>query len=111
MTQGCTRGRHSAERPDEPLRPEVSSGKSQVAPSDGEEIIYQGPKSAEALQKERPRCVCLCVRDSSAGELECVFSHKPLTHADVYSEVQMRSPLTFPQQTMTDNAARRPVCS
>ncbi|KAM8897612.1 cysteine and histidine-rich domain-containing protein 1 isoform 2-T2 [Spinachia spinachia] len=46
--KGCTRGRHSAHRP------EVTSDKNQVAPPDGEEIIYQGPKSAEALQRERP---------------------------------------------------------
>ncbi|XP_068612039.1 cysteine and histidine-rich domain-containing protein 1 isoform X2 [Brachionichthys hirsutus] len=53
--QGCTRGRHSNERPQEPLRPEVSSDKGGTKPTNGPEIIYQGPKSAEKLQKERPR--------------------------------------------------------
>ncbi|XP_068163978.1 cysteine and histidine-rich domain-containing protein 1 [Antennarius striatus] len=52
--QGCTRGRHSNEKPQEPLRPEVSSDKGGIKPTNGPEIIYQGPKSAEKLQKERP---------------------------------------------------------
>ncbi|XP_015250890.1 PREDICTED: cysteine and histidine-rich domain-containing protein 1-like [Cyprinodon variegatus] len=52
--KGCTRGRHSNVKPQEPLRPEVSSDKGQISHTNGQEIIYQGPKSAEALQKERP---------------------------------------------------------
>ncbi|XP_043952921.1 cysteine and histidine-rich domain-containing protein 1 [Gambusia affinis] len=52
--KGCTRGRHSDVKPQEPLRPEVSSDKSEAKPGSDWEIIYQGPKSAEALQKERP---------------------------------------------------------
>lgn len=51
--KGCTRGRHSNEKPQEPLQPEVSSDKGQNKVN-GTEIIYQGPKSAEALQRERP---------------------------------------------------------
>lgn len=47
LMQGCTRGRHSNEKPHEPVRPEAASDKG--------EIIYQGPKCAEALQRERPR--------------------------------------------------------
>ncbi|KAL0189287.1 hypothetical protein M9458_016386, partial [Cirrhinus mrigala] len=50
---GCTRGRHSNEKPEEPLRPEVTSDKGDVK-QHSEEIIYRGPKSAEALEKERP---------------------------------------------------------
>ncbi|KAI3375660.1 hypothetical protein L3Q82_003966 [Scortum barcoo] len=52
--KGCTRGRHSNEKPQEPLRPEVSSDKGEIKHTNGQEIIYQGPKSAETLQKERP---------------------------------------------------------
>ncbi|XP_071377412.1 cysteine and histidine-rich domain-containing protein 1 [Centroberyx affinis] len=52
--KGCTRGRHSSEKPQEPLRPEVSSDKGDAKHNNGQEIIYQGPKSAEKLQKERP---------------------------------------------------------
>ncbi|XP_008433539.1 cysteine and histidine-rich domain-containing protein 1 [Poecilia reticulata] len=52
--KGCTRGRHSDVKPQEPLRPEVSSDKSEIKPASDREIMYQGPKSAEALQKERP---------------------------------------------------------
>lgn len=52
--QGCTHGRHSDEKPQEPLRPEVSSDKSDIKHTNGQEIIYRGPKSAETLQKERP---------------------------------------------------------
>ncbi|KAM4611629.1 cysteine and histidine-rich domain-containing protein 1 [Polymixia lowei] len=52
--RGCTHGRHSNEKPQEPLRPEVSSDKGDVKQINGKEIIYQGPKSAEMLQKERP---------------------------------------------------------
>nr|XP_057924942.1 cysteine and histidine-rich domain-containing protein 1 [Doryrhamphus excisus] len=52
--KGCTRGPHSNERPSEPLVPEVSSDKATSKHANGPEIIYQGPKSAEKLQKERP---------------------------------------------------------
>lgn len=52
--KGCTRGRHSNEKPQEPLRPEVSSDKGEIKQTNGPEIIYQGPKSAEKLQRERP---------------------------------------------------------
>lgn len=52
--KGCTRGCHSNEKPQEPLRPEVSSDKGDIKRTNGEEMIYRGPKSAEALQKERP---------------------------------------------------------
>ncbi|KAL2079030.1 hypothetical protein ACEWY4_024774 [Coilia grayii] len=52
--KGCTRGRHSNEKPQEPLKPEVSSEKEGQKQHNGTEIIYQGPKSAETLQKERP---------------------------------------------------------
>uniref|UniRef100_A0A3Q0RGM1 Zgc:92429 n=1 Tax=Amphilophus citrinellus TaxID=61819 RepID=A0A3Q0RGM1_AMPCI len=52
--KGCTRGRHSNVKPQEPLRPEVSSDKGEIKNADSQEIIYQGPKSAETLQRERP---------------------------------------------------------
>ncbi|XP_068443271.1 cysteine and histidine-rich domain-containing protein 1 [Clinocottus analis] len=52
--KGCTRGCHSDVKPQEPLRPEVSSDKDDVKRINGEEMIYRGPKSAETLQKERP---------------------------------------------------------
>ncbi|KAF1380823.1 hypothetical protein PFLUV_G00168000 [Perca fluviatilis] len=52
--KGCTRGSHSNVKPEEPLRPEVSSDKGDIKQTNGSEIIYQGPKSAEKLQKERP---------------------------------------------------------
>ncbi|KAM6960121.1 cysteine and histidine-rich domain-containing protein 1 [Tautogolabrus adspersus] len=52
--KGCTRGRHSNEKPQEPLRPEVSSDKTDGKQTNGPEVIYQGPKSAETLQRERP---------------------------------------------------------
>lgn len=35
----------------------MSSDKGEIKNADGLEIIYQGPKSAETLQRERPRCV------------------------------------------------------
>ncbi|KAM7366492.1 hypothetical protein PAMP_015930 [Pampus punctatissimus] len=53
--KGCTRGLHSNEKPLEPLLPEVSSEKGGNKHINDQEIIYQGPKSAEKLQKERPR--------------------------------------------------------
>uniref|UniRef100_A0A3Q3XAA6 Uncharacterized protein n=1 Tax=Mola mola TaxID=94237 RepID=A0A3Q3XAA6_MOLML len=52
--KGCTRGRHSSDKPQEPLRPEVSTDKGGVKRTNGPEIIVQGPKSAETLQRERP---------------------------------------------------------
>ncbi|KAG7464746.1 hypothetical protein MATL_G00168840 [Megalops atlanticus] len=52
--KGCTPGQHSNQKPEEPLRPEVTSDKGNLQHNTGEEIIYQGPKSAEALEKERP---------------------------------------------------------
>ncbi|KAM3590478.1 uncharacterized protein V6R79_010594 [Siganus canaliculatus] len=52
--KGCTRGRHSDEKPQEPLRPEVLSDKGVTKQTHGPEIIFQGPKSAEKLQRERP---------------------------------------------------------
>ncbi|XP_062849407.1 cysteine and histidine-rich domain-containing protein 1 [Trichomycterus rosablanca] len=52
--KGCVRGRHSNVKPEEPLKPEVKSDKGEQKIHNSEEIIYQGPKSAEALEKERP---------------------------------------------------------
>ncbi|XP_063288820.1 integrin beta-1-binding protein 2 [Pelobates fuscus] len=54
--QGCTKGPHSNEKPLEPLRPEVSGNKSKSESGSNSctEIIVQGPKSAEKMQKERP---------------------------------------------------------
>ncbi|XP_030286943.1 cysteine and histidine-rich domain-containing protein 1 [Sparus aurata] len=52
--KGCTRGRHNNDKPLEPLRPEVSSDKGENKHTNNQEIIYQGPKSAEKLQRERP---------------------------------------------------------
>ncbi|XP_035004986.2 cysteine and histidine-rich domain-containing protein 1 [Hippoglossus stenolepis] len=52
--KGCTRGRHSDVQPQEPLRPEVTSDKGEIKHANDREIIYQGPKSAETLQRERP---------------------------------------------------------
>ncbi|XP_076581158.1 cysteine and histidine-rich domain-containing protein 1 [Chaetodon auriga] len=52
--KGCTRGRHNNVKPQEPLLPEVSSDKGLIKHSNGQEIIYQGPKSAEKMQRERP---------------------------------------------------------
>ncbi|XP_034020193.1 cysteine and histidine-rich domain-containing protein 1 [Thalassophryne amazonica] len=51
--QGCTCGRHSNQKPNEPLKPDVTSHKG-ISQQDGPEIIYQGPKSAEKLLKDRP---------------------------------------------------------
>lgn len=42
-------------KPEEPLKPEFKSGKGEQKLHSSKEIIYQGPKSAEALEKERPR--------------------------------------------------------
>ncbi|KAJ0055669.1 hypothetical protein NL108_009613 [Boleophthalmus pectinirostris] len=64
--KGCTRGRHSNEKPQAPLQPEVSSDKGQNKMTNGAEIIYQGPKSAETLQRERP----------SSDEPRVILPHK-----------------------------------
>lgn len=53
--QGCSHGRHSNVKPEEPLKPEFKSDKGEQKLHSSKEIIYQGPKSAEALEKERPR--------------------------------------------------------
>lgn len=50
--QGCTKGFHSKEKPPEPLQ-EESSDKAKAKPV--AEFIIQGPKSAEMMQRERPR--------------------------------------------------------
>ncbi|XP_053130214.1 integrin beta-1-binding protein 2 isoform X3 [Hemicordylus capensis] len=47
--KGCTRGYHSSEKPPEP---EEALPESKVKPST--EIIIQGPKSAEKMERERP---------------------------------------------------------
>ncbi|KAM8934515.1 integrin beta-1-binding protein 2 [Pelodytes ibericus] len=55
--QGCTKAPHSNEKPQEPLRPEIcgTKGSSDSPASNScKEIIVQGPKSAEKMQKERP---------------------------------------------------------
>ncbi|XP_075690416.1 integrin beta-1-binding protein 2 [Rhinoderma darwinii] len=56
--KGCTKGFHSNEKSAEPLKPDVSGNKN-ASGSPGSkscaEIIVQGPKSAEKMQKERPR--------------------------------------------------------
>ncbi|XP_061566377.1 cysteine and histidine-rich domain-containing protein 1 [Cololabis saira] len=52
--KGCSRGRHDNVQPQEPLRPAVSSDKGGIKHTADQEIIYQGPKSAETLQRERP---------------------------------------------------------
>nr|XP_061810783.1 cysteine and histidine-rich domain-containing protein 1 [Nerophis lumbriciformis] len=54
--KGCTRGRHSNEKPREPLLPEVSSDKAgdKRDRTNGPDIIYRGPKSSEKLRRERP---------------------------------------------------------
>lgn len=51
--QGCTKGFHSKEKPPEPFSQEETSGKPKAKPV--EELIIQGPKSAEKMQRERPR--------------------------------------------------------
>ncbi|OXB54235.1 hypothetical protein ASZ78_006198 [Callipepla squamata] len=49
--KGCTKGFHSKEKPPEPSQEETSD-KPKAKPS--AEIIVQGPKSAEKMQRERP---------------------------------------------------------
>uniref|UniRef100_A0A8C3JT39 Integrin subunit beta 1 binding protein 2 n=1 Tax=Calidris pygmaea TaxID=425635 RepID=A0A8C3JT39_9CHAR len=50
--KGCTKGFHSKEKPPEPFGQEETSGK--LKPKAVEELIIQGPKSAEKMQRERP---------------------------------------------------------
>ncbi|NXE24408.1 CHRD1 protein, partial [Ardeotis kori] len=50
--KGCTKGFHSKEKPSEPFSQEETSDKSKAKPV--EELIIQGPKSAEKMQQERP---------------------------------------------------------
>uniref|UniRef100_A0A669PHF9 Integrin subunit beta 1 binding protein 2 n=1 Tax=Phasianus colchicus TaxID=9054 RepID=A0A669PHF9_PHACC len=49
--QGCTKGFHSKEKPPEPSQEETSD---QPKAKPMAEIIVQGPKSAEKMQRERP---------------------------------------------------------
>ncbi|XP_044162217.1 integrin beta-1-binding protein 2 [Bufo gargarizans] len=55
--KGCTKGFHNNEKPAGPLKPDISGSKN-ASDSPGSksctEIIVQGPKSAEKMQKERP---------------------------------------------------------
>ncbi|XP_075116607.1 integrin beta-1-binding protein 2 isoform X2 [Leptodactylus fuscus] len=53
--KGCTKGFHSNEKPAEPLKPDISGSKNGPGSKSCTEIIVQGPKSAEKMQKERPR--------------------------------------------------------
>ncbi|XP_065702987.1 integrin beta-1-binding protein 2 [Patagioenas fasciata] len=50
--KGCTKGFHSKEKPPEPFSQEETSDKPKAEPV--EELIIQGPKSAEKMQRERP---------------------------------------------------------
>ncbi|KAF1482737.1 Cysteine and histidine-rich domain-containing protein 1, partial [Pygoscelis antarcticus] len=50
--RGCTKGFHSKEKPPEPFSQEETSDKLKAKPV--EELIIQGPKSAEKMQRERP---------------------------------------------------------
>ncbi|XP_067404032.1 integrin beta-1-binding protein 2 isoform X1 [Emydura macquarii macquarii] len=50
--KGCMKGYHSNEKPPEPFRPEETSDKLKAKPNT--ELIIQGPKSAEMMQRERP---------------------------------------------------------
>ncbi|KFV44913.1 Cysteine and histidine-rich domain-containing protein 1, partial [Tyto alba] len=50
--KGCTKGFHSKEKPPEPFSQEETSDKLKAKPV--EELIIQGPKSAEKMQQERP---------------------------------------------------------
>ncbi|NXX99731.1 CHRD1 protein, partial [Centropus bengalensis] len=49
--KGCTKGFHSKEKPPEPFSQEETSNGPKEKPA---ELIYQGPKSAEKMQRERP---------------------------------------------------------
>ncbi|XP_005500514.2 integrin beta-1-binding protein 2 [Columba livia] len=50
--KGCTKGFHNKEKPPEPFSQEGTSDKPKAKPV--EELIIQGPKSAEKMQRERP---------------------------------------------------------
>ncbi|KGL90677.1 Cysteine and histidine-rich domain-containing protein 1, partial [Charadrius vociferus] len=50
--KGCTKGFHSKEKLPEPFSEEETSDKPKAKPV--EELIIQGPKSAEKMQRERP---------------------------------------------------------
>ncbi|XP_069667391.1 integrin beta-1-binding protein 2 isoform X2 [Haliaeetus albicilla] len=50
--KGCTKGFHSKEKPPESFSQEETSDKPKANPV--EELIIQGPKSAEKMQRERP---------------------------------------------------------
>ncbi|XP_053555072.1 cysteine and histidine-rich domain-containing protein 1 [Bombina bombina] len=52
--KGCTKGLHSNEKPAEPFRPEICGTKKNTDSKHCQEMIVQGPKSAEKMQKERP---------------------------------------------------------
>ncbi|XP_075040557.1 integrin beta-1-binding protein 2 isoform X2 [Mixophyes fleayi] len=76
--QGCTKGFHSNEKPLEPVKPDISGSNSSndSGSKSCTEIIVQGPKSAEKMQKERPstqeqmRPLVLKVSRSLEQELE-----------------------------------------
>ncbi|XP_071614126.1 cysteine and histidine-rich domain-containing protein 1-like isoform X2 [Heliangelus exortis] len=51
--KGCTKGFHCKEKPPEPFSQEETSNKSKAKTA--EELIIQGPKSAETMRRERPR--------------------------------------------------------
>ncbi|NXA30255.1 CHRD1 protein, partial [Ibidorhyncha struthersii] len=50
--KGCTKGFHNKEKPPESFSQEETSDKPKAKPV--EELIIQGPKSAEKMQRERP---------------------------------------------------------
>ncbi|KAM9373660.1 integrin beta-1-binding protein 2 isoform 1-T1 [Phaethornis superciliosus] len=50
--KGCTKGFHCKEKPPEPFSQEETSSKSKAKTA--EELIIQGPKSAEKMRRERP---------------------------------------------------------
>ncbi|XP_019376551.1 PREDICTED: integrin beta-1-binding protein 2 [Gavialis gangeticus] len=50
--KGCTKGCHSSEKPSEPFSQVETSDK--LVAKLGRELIVQGPKSAEKMQRERP---------------------------------------------------------
>uniref|UniRef100_A0A663MEE7 Integrin subunit beta 1 binding protein 2 n=1 Tax=Athene cunicularia TaxID=194338 RepID=A0A663MEE7_ATHCN len=51
--KGCTKGFHSKEKPPEPFSQEETSDKPKAKPV--EELIFQGPKSAEKMRSDEPR--------------------------------------------------------
>ncbi|NXK05959.1 CHRD1 protein, partial [Herpetotheres cachinnans] len=50
--KGCTKGFHSKEKPPEPFSQKETSDELKAKPA--QELIIQGPKSAEKMQRERP---------------------------------------------------------